>query len=340
MVRKSRTTLMEIAKAANVSATTVSNVVNGRLHLMSEETRQRVEEEIQARNYRPNEGARNLRLSQRRTVGLIVIHESPTFLADPMITNIVAGLSNYLGANGFGLLLTGLRNAAVDSANMLRRDQTDALCVIPSGSVAERRVLFNLLEHTGQPILVFQDSAPETLADTLSIRQDDFGAGRLIGERLVSRGARRIAFLGPAQSWPAMSLRQAGVEDAAARLGAELEVVISASESLADTQIAIGRYRDRSGLPDAFVGGNDQMAIAALTWALDRSLSVPRDVRVAGFNGFDFADYVRPALTTVKSQAYEMGRRGAVELLQRLATGKFAQPDLLFPVELQAGSSD
>lgn len=340
MVRKSRTTLMEIAKAANVSATTVSNVVNGRLDLMSDDTRKRVEAVIQERNYRPNEGARNLRLSQRRAVGLIVIHDSPTFLADPMITNIVAGMSNYLGVNGYGLLLTGSRNAAVDGAQMLRRDQTDAICVIPSGSEGERRILYNLLADTGQPILIFQDKAPDFLSDALSVRQDDFSAGQLIGERLIERGARRLAFLTPTQSWPAMASRQAGLEQVAAAAGAELQIVTAVSERLEDTQIAMGRHIDRMGLPDVFVGGNDQMAIAALTWALDRNLSVPRDIRIAGFNGFDFSSYVRPTLTTVKSQAYEMGKQGAAALLARLNGGKFAQSELVFPVELRAGASD
>lgn len=340
MVRKSRSTLMEIAKAANVSATTVSNVVNGRLHLMSDDTRRRVEAIIQERNYRPNEGARNLRLSQRRTVGLIVIHESPSFLADPMITNIVAGISNYLGVNGYGLLLTGIRNAAIDGAQMLRRDQTDALCIIPSGSVAERRALYHLLRDTGQPILVFQDKAPDYLQDTLSIRQDDLGAGELIAERIIARGARKLAFLTPAQNWPAMASRQQGVRQVAEHHGVPLDIIMSASESVPDTQTAIDRYVDRSGLPEAFVGGNDQMAIAALTWAQDRKLTVPGDVRVVGFNGFDFASYVRPVLTTVKSQAYEMGKQGATQLLRRFANGRFDTAELLFPVDLQAGDSD
>jgi LacI family transcriptional regulator len=104
--------------------------------------------------------------------------------------------------------------------------------------------------------------------------------------------------------------------------------------------LAIGRYVDREGLPDVFMGGNDQMAIAAQTWAVDRHLSIPRDVRVTGFNGFDFAQYVRPRLTTVLSPAYEMGKQGAVLLLKRLSKGAFDQSSLLLDVSLQPGDSD
>jgi LacI family transcriptional regulator, galactose operon repressor len=82
------------------------------------------------------------------------------------------------------------------------------------------------------------------------------------------------------------------------------------------------------------------MAIAALVWALDRHVSVPSDLRVTGFNGFEFAQYVRPRLTTVLSPAYEMGKRGAALLLKRLSTGAFEQTDVLFDVVLQPGDSD
>jgi LacI family transcriptional regulator len=339
---KARATLTKIAAAANVSVTTASNVANGRLELMSAATRERVEAIMRELNYRPNEGARGLRLSQTRTIGLIILDDSPRFLADPMNTNILAGFSNYLSVNGFGLLLAGIRQAAIDDAHLLRRDQTDALCVISSGAAAERRRLYLRLKDTGQPILIFQDEAPGFLPDALSVRQNDRHAGALIATRVIERGARHLVLLTPSQHWPALAERQEGVDAVVKASGADIrfEIVVCGSEGIADTQLAIGRYVDREGLPDVFMGGNDQMAIAALTWALDRHLSIPADLKVTGFNGFDFSQYVRPRLTTVASPAYEMGKRGAAALLRRLQKGGFEQPRLLLDVVLQPGESD
>jgi LacI family transcriptional regulator len=339
---KRRATLADIAAAAGVSVTTASNVVNGRLEMMSGATRARVENALRVLKYRPDEGARSLRLAQKRTIGLIVVDDSPRFLTDAMNTNIIAGFSNALGVNGFGLLLTGLRPGAIEDTHLIRRDQTDALCVIPSGASADRRRLYLRLKETGQPILIFQDSAPGFMPDSASVRQNDRKAGALIAERVIARGGRRLALLTPSQQWPAMIERQAGiqsvVQDSDPRI--RCEVVVCGSESVADTQQAIARYVDREGLPDAFIGGNDQMAIAALIWALDRHLSVPADLRVTGFNGFEFAQYVRPRLTTVVSPAYEMGKRGAALLLKRLSDSAFEQTDLLFDVSLRPGDSD
>ncbi len=344
--KKARVTLAEIAAAAGVSVTTVSNVANGRLEMMSPSTRERVETVMRRLNYRPNEGARGLRLAQRRAIGLLMIDESPRFLADPMNTNIVAGLSNYLSVHGYVLLMAGISPGAIDQTPLIRRDQTDALCVIPSGSIAERRQLYQRLADADQPVLVFQDEVPSSLADALSLRQDDRRAGALIAERVIARGARHLALLTPSQRWPAMAERQAGIQ---AVVEAEVEasgedirfdIVVSGSEALADTQTAITRYVDRGTLPDAFLGGNDQMAIAAIMWALDRHLSVPGDVKVTGFNAFDFAEYIRPRLTTVRSPAYEMGKQGAALLLKRLADGGFADREVLLDVTLQPGESD
>lgn len=340
--KKARVTLAEIAAEAGVSVTTVSNVANGRLEMMSPATRERVEAVMRRLNYRPNEGARGLRLAQRRAIGLLMIDESPRFLADPMNTNIVAGLSNHLSVHGYVLLMAGIGPGAVDQTPLIRRDQTDALCVIPSGSIAERRQLYQRLADADQPVLVFQDEVPSPLADALSLRQDDRRAGMLVAERVIARGARHLALLTPSQRWPAMAERQAGIQAVVDASGADIrfDIVVSGSEGLADTQTAITRYVDRGTLPDAFLGGNDQMAIAAIMWALDRHLSVPGDVRVTGFNAFDFAEYIRPRLTTVRSPAYEMGKQGAALLLRRLAEGSFAEREVLLDVTLQPGESD
>jgi LacI family transcriptional regulator len=198
------------------------------------------------------------------------------------------------------------------------------------------------LKETRQPILIFQDRAPGFMMDAAAVRQDDYKAGALIAGRVIARGARRMALLTPSQQWPAMIERETGIRSAFEGSDQRIrcEVVVCGSESVADTQQAIARYVDREGLPDAFIGGNDQMAIAALVWVLDRHLSVPTDLRVTGFNGFDFAQYVRPRLTTVVSPAYEMGKRGAALLLKRLSDNAFDESDVLFDVALQAGDSD
>ena len=86
-----RVTIKDVAKAANVSPMTVSNVINRRSEFVSSKTRLRVENEIERLNYRPQIAARNLRASHQHSVGMIVLDESPKFLTDFFTTELVAG---------------------------------------------------------------------------------------------------------------------------------------------------------------------------------------------------------------------------------------------------------
>jgi LacI family transcriptional regulator len=81
------------------------------------------------------------------------------------------------------------------------------------------------------------------------------------------------------------------------------------------------------------------MGIAAMKLMAAQGLDVPRDVAITGFNAFEFWQYTTPVLTTVRSPAYEMGARGADEILNRLTAGGFEQSEIVFPVELQPGGS-
>src|SRR5437868_2478320 len=91
-----RATIKDVAKAAGVSAMTVSNVLNGRLLYVGAATKKRVEREIERLNYRRQANARNLRIAQQRSIGMIIIDQSPFFLADHFTCQVVAGLANVL----------------------------------------------------------------------------------------------------------------------------------------------------------------------------------------------------------------------------------------------------
>jgi LacI family transcriptional regulator len=91
--------------------------------------------------------------------------------------------------------------------------------------------------------------------------------------------------------------------------------------------------------PDAIVAATDSMAAAALKACELTGLKVPKDLVMAGFNGFDVWRYTSPTMTTVVSPAYEMGRLAGELLIQRLKTGSFSKRSVVLPVRLQVGES-
>jgi len=334
-------TIRDVALAAGVSVTTVSNLINERAGTMRARTRQRIEAQIKRLGYRPHDMARGLRLAKQLSIGMIIIDDQPHYLADPFTTHIVAGLSNQLNSNGYGLLLQGLAAKSFHSSPLIRGIRTDAICIMMSGPDAMRRSIVDGLIRLGQPLVLFQDTLRFRQADLCVIRQADRDGGRLLGEEVLKLGARHLAMLVPAVRWPAIAERVRGVRDAIGKVGtrAKLRIVNCGDGELRDTQAALEADIAEQGMPGAIVAGNDQMGIAAMKLMASRHLSVPRDIAITGFNAFEFAQYTSPVLTTVRSPAYEMGARGGVEILKRLDNGRFDRPEIVYPVELQRGGS-
>lgn len=337
----SQVTLRDVAAAAGVSPMTVSNLINARHHTMRPETRARVELAIQQLGYRPNLTGRSLRRSTRLAIGMIIVDDAPLYLADPFTTHIVAGLSNQLSAKGYGLQIQGLAASAFKVSPLMRDIRTDGNCVLLSGSVAQRRAIVEELLDLGQPLIVFQETFKFPGSDLCIIRQADRAGGRLVAEEALCRGARRPVMLVPHVTWPAIGERVAGAEDviAAAPGNLQLRIVACGNADMVDTQAALGREIDANGFPDAVIAGNDQMGIAALKLLTSRGRRIPEDVTITGFNAFEFWQYTEPVLTSVRSPAYEIGARGAEEILKRLLVGHFERREIVFPVDLQPGGS-
>ncbi|WP_454819217.1 LacI family DNA-binding transcriptional regulator [Labrys neptuniae] len=335
-----RPTVADVARAANVSSMTVSNVVNERFGSMTKETRATVERAIREIGYRPHASGRSLKLAKRFSIGVVVIDESPTFLADPFITYLIAGLSNYLNQRDYGLVVQGMSAEQLQEAALMKRHETDALCVFLSGPQASRRKLIARFAALDQPVVVFQEPVPDKPL-LHSIRQDDFGGARALAEHMLERGVERIVFLAPEVSWPAIEQRVAGARAAMTDAGrAEAyKVVICGDGGFAATHQALAEETAASGWPSAVMGGNDQIGIAALKWLAGRGLRVPDDILVSGFNAFDAWQYTDPVLTTVSSPAYAMGAKAGEIVLDTLHGNPPATREHLFPVAVQIGGS-
>ncbi len=99
---------------------TVSNVLNGRLQFVSASTKKRVEREIERLGYRRQANARNLRVAEQRSIGMVIVDESPAFLADFFTCQVVAGLANVLNSADYTLTVQGMRGDQLASSMIMR----------------------------------------------------------------------------------------------------------------------------------------------------------------------------------------------------------------------------
>jgi LacI family transcriptional regulator len=327
-------TLRDVALAARTTPMTVSNVINGRKGQVGAEMIARVLAACERLDYRPHANARQLRTNRRMTVGVIIVDPSAHYLSDPFTAALLAGLNDVLQVAGYSIVLQGASLADLASLPLLRRIESDGICLLTSGAAAQRRETIAQVAALGQPLVLIQDELPDSITDACALIQDDTGGGAEIARHLFQRYCRQAVMLVPSVAWAAMERREAGVRSVLATMARPpvLHVVRCGDEGFDDTQAAFALHVEQHGVPDVVIGGNDRMAIAAMKFLQARGCSVPGDVRITGFNGFDFWRYASPELTTVFSPAFQLGEASARALLKRLETGSFPWRRRALPV--------
>jgi DNA-binding LacI/PurR family transcriptional regulator len=337
-----RPTMRDVASRAGVSAQTVSNLVNGRIHLMTEETRARVSEAMSALGYHPNVAARGLRSARTHTLAFLVLDQDARFLADPMTDLIIAGIGDIARDRGYGVLIQAGRPDEASDALLtpLLEHRADGAFLFLSGEPALRRWYVDRVAGLGARAVVFEgvDDAPNITSLTAADRD---GARRL-AEHLLSRGHRRIAFVAARVPWPMIEQRRLGYRDALTAAGVEVDPALERFEGTWGTQLGpalVDQLLRLDDPPTAIMCGNDLLALGVLQELRRRELRVPGDVAVTGFNNFDFAEFVDPPLTTVSTPGYEMGRAGALNLIDGLEGTGPVERRLEFPVELMLRES-
>ncbi|MGD9744288.1 MAG: LacI family DNA-binding transcriptional regulator [Dongiaceae bacterium] len=335
-------TLGEVALAAKVSPMTVSNYINGKFQHMREDTRQRVASAVERLNYRPHTAARGLRRSKHLSVGVVIVDESPLYLSDGYTNEVISGLTNRLNEHDLTLQLEGRTAAGFARSSLIRDVRTDGLFVMLSGSDPARRSLLDIAMRLKQPIVVLLEQVEGQNRDICCVTQDDRTGGRLLAEHLLERGARRLLFLRHSLSqWWAVGERERGIAAAVARFrkGATLTAVDCGNGSFDEAQASLRETIERYGLPDAVMGANDRIGIAALKFLKSRKIAVPGQVKVTGFNAFDFWRYSSLILTTVRSRGYEIGQIAGDEMVRRLSEGRFSRKSVKLPLKMVLGDT-
>lgn len=320
-VTRERPTMRDVAGQAGVSLQTVSNFVNGRFHLMSEETKERVGRELDRLGYWPNAPARSLRARRNMTLGFLVLDEGARFLADPMTDLILAGIGDVARDHGYSLLIQAARPDPDDADRLfspLLEERVDGAFLFLSGAPSVRRRTIRRVDELGFSVVVFEQ-APAGVP-VVSVTAENRAGARQLAEHLLGRGHRRIAFISTRTPWPMVEERLRGYREALSAAGVvapELEVTEGVWDPADGSRMA-ERLLELSDPPTAIMCGNDLLALGAMRAARIRGLRIPHDVAIAGFNDFEFAQFADPPLTTVRVPGYDLGRIGAESLIGRL----------------------
>ena len=305
-------TIEAVALAAGVSLSTVSRILNGTA-VVSQAKTKAVDEAIAALGFVPNPMARGL--AGGRTLSIGVITQS---LDSPFYGVSMRGIEDELDPLGYSpLFLSGHWNARAEARciEVLRSRRVDGIIVL-TGRLPDQ-ALKNCAKHL--PVVV--TGRDLQAADLFSLNFDNFEGARLATRHLIELGHRRIAFITGDPAHPDAIERQRGyqAELEAAGIAFEPALVVPGEFHELSGLLAVDRLLESRQSFSAIFAANDQMAVGAALGLHRRSIRIPDDVSLVGFDDLLSSLYASPPLSTVQQPAYELGRLAAACMLQLLA---------------------
>lgn len=312
MIEKKRrargATIIDVAARAGVSPMTVSRVINNQAGVRAE-TRQLVEDAIQALSYTPNTAARSLVTSGELRIGVIYSNPSAAFMSE-----FLTGIYEEASAHGAQLFLLKGEGGAPLSAEAIRNfvgiGLSGAILAPPLGESAR---VIDMLHKAGIPLAAV---GAYDVAGTSCVRIDDRRAAYEMTMHLIALGHRRLGFVVGNPDQAASAERMAGFYAAVREVG-NAEVRLAQGDFSYASGLAAGeQLLDAPQPPTAVFASNDDMAAAVVSVAHRRQLDVPRMLTVVGFDDSAAAVTLWPPLTTIGQPI----RRLAAEALAEVAT--------------------
>ena len=307
--------VVEVARLAGVSISTVSHVVNG-TRFVSEATRARVVDAIAATGYTPNSVARALRRDTTDSIGLAV-----SDIGNPYFTDVIRGVEFQARAAGMILLLANSDDdpsRELEAIRALQERRVDGLIISPTAG--SRESVFPRLAQLQIPVVLI-DRIVEgvTTFDQCGVENEE--PTRQLVSHLLGHGHRRIGMIagiaGISTTDERLSGYRAALEDAGLPYSSDL--VVHAGSRADPAVDAVKKLMRVTEPPTALVVGNNLMTIGVLRGLHDIGLAVPRDVALVCYDDFDWADLFQPRLTTIAQPTYAIGCEAVRLLLRRLA---------------------
>ncbi|MDW4498874.1 LacI family DNA-binding transcriptional regulator [Sulfitobacter sp. D35] len=323
-----RPTIIDVAREAGVSKSTVSLVLQNS-PTVREETRKQVREVMARIGYVYNRAAANMRMSNAGLMGLVI-----NDLRNPFFTQFATSLQMALSARGYSAVVANTdEDPALQAQVVGAMIEHGVSAMIMSPVYGGEAKTFDTLALAGIPSMqVLRKVEPRT--DLFPFAAPDYAAGsRLATEHLLRGGARRIAFVGGGAGLSVTRERMSGYL-AALELAGLQPLVLPGRATRAFGRDAALRLAADNPEVDAVIAFNDQVAIGILSGCAEIGRTVGDALKVVGFDDIEEAAQTWPPLSSVRCDVDGFGRWIADTILSWLEDGKTPPPEARTPVDL------
>ena len=308
--------LKTIAKEAGVSTATVSNVINGNYHKVSQATIEKVQRIIQELDYQPNATARSLASKKSRIIGVVVsnIDSRDNFSSNPHYAHLMALLENYIRNQGYYMMLRCV-NQCRESIPLLSSWNVDGMIffgTVPSDIEEIKR-------SVKVPAVFIDAYAQDQQINNVGV--DDYKGGYLSAKYLLEKGHRNIAFVGSGvEYYGVMGQRFQGFLQACRERGMDLpQSHVYDCQTTYEQGVEVGKRIAASRADVTAVASmSDIVAIGLMEGLRLGGKRVPEDVSVIGFDNLLECQYTYPRLTTISQNTEQKARRVGDHLMQMI----------------------
>ncbi len=306
-------TMKEVAKQANVSVATVSNVLSGNKYV-SQKLKERVTKAIEELNYRPSKLARSLKLKRTFQLGLLIPD-----ITNPYFAEVARGVESIALQNGYQIFLCntdGQESREISVIHSFIEQHVDGII-----NVAPRLNDRKILEATDNIPMVILDrhlSFTNPLIDVIYTNNSKGSAE--LAKHFLENGHNLFACIAGPKNVPTAVRRLEGFKQELIKGGipASRNYIYFGSFKFNDGYKMMLKILALNPRPTAVFAGNDMMAWGALEAAKEANLKIPEDIAIAGFDNVYFSQFVVPALTTVHQPKFEAGHLAMNILLEKI----------------------
>ncbi|MBN9384458.1 MAG: LacI family DNA-binding transcriptional regulator [Chitinophagaceae bacterium] len=309
-------TIKDIAKALNLSVSTVSKALRGS-HEISGETKQAVLNYARENNYKPNPIAQSLKRGQSKSIGIIVCNIDNNFFSQ-----VINGIESVARHKGYNVIITQSRESyekEVANSEHLSSRSVDGLII---SLAAETRQVDHLikLHRKGLPIVLFDRITDEI--PTHRVIANNYKGAYEATRHLLEQGCRRIAHIASSDNLSITRERLEGYKQALKDAGHKsderyIKFCPHSGMIREETQQALNELLQLTERPDAIFTASDRLSTTTLSLLRVMQISIPCEIALVGYTNSISADIFNPSLTSVVQPALEMGQQ-ATELLVSL----------------------
>ncbi len=308
-------TIRDVAKAAGVSPSTVSKVLN-HSPLISAQTTNHVNAIIEELHYIPNIRARNFAKQKTRTIVFLTLSEPHMALMNPYIFEIFTGTEEIFHKKDY--MLQFVNALSLDDAyqviqKIITTKSADG--IILHGYAVSPEITRLLLTQQFPHILIGKPCF-ETSSSWIDI--NNIVAGEIAAGFLYDRGIRKMAFVGGRKQDRISQMRLHGVRQFAAQrlIPISPEYLLYGEPTIEEGYKLATRLLTSSPIPDGIICENSISAVGVVKAIREHGLSIPKDISFICFDNYPFSFMIDPLPTVVDINLYSLGIEAAKNLLK------------------------